>query len=248
MMPSIVALLSLVAISLGSFQLSIASPVPTVTKTFYIEACATRPVTRVIATPAVPTSNGTASLPPPLSNLTLAHVTLGRGKQNYTCSSNTSVPVAIGAVAILFDFTSLAFANLTKFNQVPPLAVNTPLTSFESSGESITIDGVGTFPQLGLHYFLADGTPTFNLSVTDQILYGKKVGDIKAPISGNLGPAKTGPVDWLTLGDNGKSTGLKEVYRVETAGGNPPLTCEGYGVRDVISVQYAAQYWFYGPK
>jgi hypothetical protein len=42
------------------------------------------------------------------------------------------------------------------------------------------------------------------------------------------------------------SVGLGEVYRVESAGGNPPETCSGISSDAVIGVQYSAEYWFYG--
>jgi hypothetical protein len=76
-----------------------------------------------------------------------------------------------------------------------------------------------------------------------EILFSKKIGDIPAP-SG----APEGAVDWLALRDNGMSmsVGLGEVYRVETAGGSPPATCDGVELDTVFSVQYSAQYWFYG--
>lgn len=72
--------------------------------------------------------------------------------------------------------------------------------------------------------------------------------DIPAPKGASEGPAGTGAVDWLALTDNGKglSVGLREVYRVETAGGSPPSSCSGEYKGKVISVQYSAQYWFYG--
>ena len=39
------------------------------------------------------------------------YVAIGRGIQNYTCATASSVPVALGAVATLFDATSLAYSN-----------------------------------------------------------------------------------------------------------------------------------------
>ena len=36
---------------------------------------------------------------------------------------------------------------------------------------------------------------------------------------------------------------VQNVYRVKTIGGNPPPTCDGQPA--VITVDYAAQYWFY---
>lgn len=49
---------------------------------------------------------------------------------------------------------------------------------------------------------------------------------------------------WLKLTARSGATGnLEEVYRVNTAGGNPPATCAGMPA--TFEVQYAAEYWFY---
>lgn len=37
----------------------------------------------------------------------------------------------------------------------------------------------------------------------------------------------------------------RHIYRVNTAGGMPPKSCEGVEKGEVISVQYAANYWYY---
>jgi hypothetical protein len=37
---------------------------------------------------------------------------------------------------------------------------------------------------------------------------------------------------------------LKTAYRVNTAGGSPPKTCEN--MPTVFTVDYASEYWFYG--
>jgi hypothetical protein len=42
------------------------------------------------------------------------------------------------------------------------------------------------------------------------------------------------------------SGGVNTVYRLETAGGNKPATCQGQ--KKYFEVPYAAQYWVYGPK
>jgi hypothetical protein len=97
---------------------------------------------------------------------------------------------------------------------------------------------------LGNHYFDFSGTPTFNLSAVNKILFGAKTGDVKAPSTASKGPLGTGAVDWLQL--NAKpapyvSAGVSQAYRVVTAGGNaPPCTAAG-----TLTVQYAAEYWFY---
>jgi hypothetical protein len=101
---------------------------------------------------------------------------------------------------------------------------------------------IGTITPLGHHFFDAAGTPTFNLTAVNKILFGAKTGDIKAPATANKGPAGTGAVDWLQLTNATGSVGLQMVYRVVTAGGAAPVDCASTAL---ISVQYAAEYWFY---
>lgn len=101
-------------------------------------------------------------------------------------------------------------------------------------------------PTLGQHIFNAAGQPVFDLGSIGSITV-KKTGNIPAPASACSGPPgmqNYGAVDWLSLVDvgNGASTGLKEVYRVSTAGGKAPPTCEKPGT---IEVQYATLYWFF---
>ena len=101
---------------------------------------------------------------------------------------------------------------------------------------------IGKITPLGHHFFGADGTPTFDLTAVNKILYAKKVADIKAPATANKGPAGTGAVDWLQLTNKTGSVDLQMVYRVETAGGAAPVNCTSTAL---ISVQYAAEYWFF---
>lgn len=77
-------------------------------------------------------------------------------------------------------------------------------------------------------------------------LLSKKVADIKAPANASVGLQGTGAVDWLSLTAVEGSVGLGQVYRVDTAGGNPPINCEGYAAGEVLSVPYSAGYHFYG--
>ena len=53
-----------------------------------------------------------------------------------------------------------------------------------------------------------------------------------------------GAVDWLQLKAKSGSTELMEAYRVFTAGGKAPSTCEGQPA--TFEMQYSAEYWFYG--
>lgn len=113
-------------------------------------------------------------------------------------------------------------------------------------GNPLTVPSIGSYPIIGSHYFEADGTPTFDLITVREILFAKKIADVKAPANASKGSDGHGAVDWLTLGDKGESVGLSQVYRVVTVGGSPPSTCMEGDVNAIISVQYAAEYWIYG--
>lgn len=102
-----------------------------------------------------------------------------------------------------------------------------------------------SIPIIGHHYFDCTGVPTFDLG-SIGFLKGHKVDNISAPPNASKGPNDQGDgaVDWLALSSANGSRALGEGYRVETAGGKPPVSCSGQP-KD-IEVQYAAQYWFYG--
>jgi Protein of unknown function (DUF3455) len=165
-------------------------------------------------------------------------VAIGRGTQNYTCASPSATPVAVGAVATLFDFTSMAYTSEEKLHQTVRKLVYLSLATILKSLKSTP------FQILGHHYFSANSIPTFNLSRENDILYAKKIASINAPTDADIGPDKTGAVPWLALDNNGGSIGLQEVYRVETAGGKAPPLCTSQGN---LTIEYAAEYWFYGP-
>ncbi|CAK7268773.1 hypothetical protein SEPCBS57363_003262 [Sporothrix epigloea] len=101
-------------------------------------------------------------------------------------------------------------------------------------------------PFLGHHYFDAAGVPTFDLSGAGLFGSMTKTGDVKAPLTAQTGILGTGSVDWLqlTASSNGRSVGIKEVYRVLTVGGASE-TCAVLDA-DSGSVPYAAIYWFFG--
>ena len=176
----------------------------------------------------------------PATDLTLQYVAVGRGTQNYTCATSNSHPVQLGAVATLFDATLLAYEDESALNSIPSIAVYIPLLS----SNLVLPPPFNDLIVLGHHFFDDAGTPTFNLSSVDKILYGMKTADIKAPATANKGPAGTGAVDWLQLTSKPGyvSVGLSLVYRVVTAGGAAPINCTTEGV---LTVQYAAEYWFY---
>lgn len=182
--------------------------------------------------------------PLPATALTLKYIALGRGIQNYTCASVGAAPAGAGAIATLYDASMVGQLSLDLVHMIPGMSVN---SRPPAPGRDYTLPPpANMLPLLGHHYFAADGTPTFDLKPVGKLLYSAKNGGTKAPANAPKGPAGTGAVDWLSLvakTDYNPSVGLGQVYRVETAGGNPPAKCTSTAV---ISVQYAAEYWFYG--
>jgi hypothetical protein len=236
-MLSITSLLSCAAITLlTSSQLSAASPVP---------VC---PISKV-GVISLPTTGTGTQLPDPSTGLNLQFVTLGRGVQNYSCASASAAPVAVGAIASLFDITAFANASSTspQFTTLPASAAYLTLPRVQALLDTRMPCGCKA-SVIGKHYFSAAGVPIFDLSVKGMELISKKLDSVPAPSSANVGPAGTGAVPWLKLDDAGGSVGLKEVYRVYTAGGNPYTTCSGQklGPGGVFTVEYSAMYWFYG--
>ncbi|EHK98513.1 hypothetical protein GLAREA_09726 [Glarea lozoyensis ATCC 20868] len=193
-------------------------------------------VPRIPASGAIPDLNGTT--------LALSYVVIGRGIQNYTCSKAGSVGAAIGAIATLYDATSLAYSNEKMLHTLPALAVNMPE---DKAGKYRTAAKALDLKPIGHHYFDFNGTPVFDLNVESKILFAAKKENVNAPANADKGPMGTGAVQWLKLENKvpysfGTSVGLGAVYRIETAGGVSTLCTADSGV---ISVPYAAEYWFY---
>ncbi|KAI9827325.1 MAG: hypothetical protein M1826_006430 [Phylliscum demangeonii] len=173
-------------------------------------------------------------LPSPLAGLSVKIVAVGRGTQNYTCatSDSSTTPVAIGAVADLFDGRALVSANANaNDNNYDALttATNTALND----------PAAGGLPAIGQHFF-AGPTPVFAVPDTGTF-FGSKLAAVPAPGGANAGTRAEGAVDWLDLADKGGSSGIAQVYRLETAGGKPPADCSGQ--QPTLEVPYAAQYW-----
>ena len=184
---------------------------------------------------------GSASLPSPGSTVTLKAITLGRGTQNYTCApGSTGAPVSVGAVASLLDVAPLLplFPSSNSqdiLNLLPQYLVSFDFGAIENS----------TIPNLGHHYFDALKVPTFDLGSIGLLKAARNASIAAPPHSCKGANGKgVGAVDWLFLTEAPGSSKLKEVYRVETAGGKSPVSCQGQPSH--IEVQYAAQYWFFG--
>ncbi|KAH7406966.1 hypothetical protein DE146DRAFT_414372 [Phaeosphaeria sp. MPI-PUGE-AT-0046c] len=167
---------------------------------------------------------------------TLQHIAIGRGIQNYTCASADAAPVAIGAIATLFNATcDSARLNERVMTDITTLALNYAVPKGPEADQRLS----------GHHYFTDKKVPMFDMRTEGSNLgYVQALPDVvksAAPKDASAGPNQMGSVAWLKL--NGVEGDYKEVYRVHTAGGAPPKTCEGMG--SAFSVEYSAQYWFY---
>lgn len=166
----------------------------------------------------------------------LQYIGLGRGVQNYSCSAAGATPVAIGAVANLYDATSIPDdESQAALEALPPKALN---VAFDPKATKLSFPGFSE-SIIGHHFFTAAGVPTFDqrLQGSSDIFFGKKNASIAAPAT-----AVAGSVAWLQLLDAGGSDGVSEAYRLVTAGGSAPATCPD---TNVISVQYSALYYFF---
>ncbi|KAL1955069.1 hypothetical protein VTO42DRAFT_9058 [Malbranchea cinnamomea] len=173
----------------------------------------------------------------------LLAVVIGRGTQNYTCEAPdaSNKPTALGAVATLFNASCVA-ANYPYLLYLLPniaLQLSNPEPAVESFGPS-------DMSVAGHHYFSDATTAVFDLWSLG-VSYVQKKNAVDAPenavqgIEGRL----TGAAPWLFLASIPESPGLvKSIYRVNTAGGNPPVNCSGQPAE--ITIDYATQYWLYG--
>lgn len=104
---------------------------------------------------------------------------------------------------------------------------------------------------LGHHYFTDPKSPVFNLDTANGnkgYAPVSKIDSANAPADAVKG--QYGACAWLYLTKSttaqvkvGQQT-YSEVYRVSTASGNAPSTCQG--MQSSFTVDYSALYWFYG--
>lgn len=126
---------------------------------------------------------------------------------------------------------------------IPAIALDLPVPSSDDPDSPANVD------LSGHHYFTNISTPYFNLD-TSSHQYGagafKKINSTAAPTDAMKGPSNSGDgaVAWLKLtAQDPKGQVLQEVFRVNTAGGNPPKTCQGMTAS--FEVPYSAEYWVY---
>lgn len=180
--------------------------------------------------------------------------------QNYTCSlaSSSVVPKAVGAMASLYNVSCIASNYPDILAILPGLALQYALPA--QPGSNLEPSNIA---YVGEHYFAGNGTPTFDLTlgtkfhpdsligeyedlgVTSATTIGAKNSTAPATAPKGENGAGNGAVPWLRLPVlNQTDSDIKVVYRLNTAGGKAPANCASSPA--YFSVQYAAEYWFYG--
>lgn len=181
--------------------------------------------------------------------------------QNYTCTTVGVKGSATGALAVLYEVTSLypgsgpralSQADWDGLTSKVLRTTSQPISNTSSSSGTsspfpppadLFVGGVrGPLRYLGHHFFDDAGVPTFVLRDNDGLFKGQKLMNISAPPTADQGLEGEGAVDWLYLGDKGGSVDISKVYRVLTAGGNSGV-CGAVG--ETQSVAYTAMYWIY---
>lgn len=182
------------------------------------------------------TEGAAAGLPPPSQGLYLDHIAIGRGTQNYTCSDSlaATIPKAAGAVASLFNITCLAGPYASLMNVMPGIALK-----FSTPNPAAVMSPANMFLS-GHHFFTNGTTPFFDLN-TPTHNWGR-VGCAKLNAT-DAAKKETDVPNLKLAGKTRDGCSIAEVYRLNTAGGQPPKTCEGMPA--AFEVQYAAEYWFY---
>lgn len=150
------------------------------------------------------------------------------------------VPVALGAVATLFNASCVASTNPHLLSILPNIALQSSPMNISQTTPSLLNLAIS-----GYHYFSDRTTPVFNLDTAEMELgfaSCTKNNSEAAPAGAPMGQDHEGfgAVAWLKLLARDRATGnLEEVYRVNTAGGKPPTTCAGMPA--TFEVEYAAE-------
>jgi hypothetical protein len=143
-------------------------------------------------------------------------------------------------MATLYNSTCVASTYPDLLSVLPNVALQFDLTDVNQASLSPTNLLIS-----GHHYFQNLTTPTFNLDTAAMDIGFapcSKNNSVPAPAGSPQGQGGVGhgSVAWLKLiAEDGATGDLEEVYRVNTAGGNPPATCAGMPA--AFEVQYAAE-------
>lgn len=160
-------------------------------------------------------SQPASALTPPSPDLRLILIAHGEGTQNYTCTTPTSAPAAIGAIAELYNAScEVASPGVAQNNMVQAAAI-------------------------GNHFFSDLTTPDFDIAGLGNTK-AKKVEEVPAP-----NPSADVKWLRLQAQTADSTSQVKFIYRLNTVGGLAPASCEGRSAGEVVTVQYQAQYWVY---
>lgn len=113
------------------------------------------------------------------------------------------------------------------------MLVQIPLSAIQNT----KLDNIGHLSFSGPH------TPIFDLSPKAYFI-GILTASIPAPVGAAKGADGGAAVPWYQLMAQPGSYGVSELYRIETAGGSAPATCEGQPA--LVQRQYSAETWMYG--
>ncbi|KAF2115620.1 hypothetical protein BDV96DRAFT_471100, partial [Lophiotrema nucula] len=89
---------------------------------------------------------------------------------------------------------------------------------------------------IGAHFFVDNTTPDFDII---------GLGNTELKKAESMAAPQATDVPWLRLEaqQQGTTSPVKQIYRLNTVGGVAPASCEGQG--EVVTVDYEAQYWVY---
>jgi hypothetical protein len=175
-------------------------------------------------------------------------------------------------VASLFNASCLAADFPDVLAMIPNIALqitNPPTRPANLNQPNANTLAPSNIQLSGHHYFSTNTTPVFELdsaSAMDShlgVVIGKKNANSTAPV-GSAPSKYGGTVPWLFLDATNKSETAtpegnirigadvegnewKGIYRLLTAGGAAPKTCDGVATDEngVFSVEYASVYYFY---
>jgi hypothetical protein len=151
----------------------------------------------------------------------------------------SDAPAANGAHAFLYDASCLAKNFPEQLHMAPGILLTLDIRVTDWIAKQISVFDGNTI-EVGEHLFTTVTTPVFDFQYRGikDFFVGKKLEAVPAPSYAT--PGAHGAVDWLKLQAENGTYGFKEVYRVVTAGGNAPATCEGMG--ETFEMPYAAEY------
>jgi hypothetical protein len=158
--------------------------------------------------------------------------------------ASSDAPVANGAHAWLYDASCLAQNCPELLHRLPAV-----LSQLNSNITDWLAEQISTFDrntiEVGEHLFSTPSTPVFDFKYRgiNDIFVGKKLEGVSAPSYAE--PGAYGAVDWLKLEAIDGTYGFNEVYRVVTAAGKAPATCEGQ--EETFEMPYAAEYCEFFP-